>query len=194
MEIEEQLVVANQSTARHVRVAQNEMASCVFRRVTARLRQHLGPMIELRIIGVHEFGLAVMNRLAADVDVNACQKIKPKLGFAVAHIGHGGALPPLIAAASARINHFLVPKVAPLDGPAQSFKRPRRRGQIVYVAGNDFENAGLQDQFRIDAVNLRGVCSGQFHPPSSRPHWYTARPANFTPQLVNMRRLSSKSP
>src|SRR2546426_8475976 len=38
VEIEEQLAVANQSTMRHMRVAQNEMAPRVFRRVTARLR------------------------------------------------------------------------------------------------------------------------------------------------------------
>ena len=72
-----------------MRVAQNEMPPRVFRRVTARLRQHLGPMIQLRVVAVHEFGLTVMNRFAANVDVGAREKIKPELGFAAAYVGNG---------------------------------------------------------------------------------------------------------
>ena len=72
-----------------MRVAHNEMSPRVFRRVTARLRQHLGPMIQLRVVTVHEFSLAVMNGFAANVDVGAREKIKPELGFAAAHVGHG---------------------------------------------------------------------------------------------------------
>ena len=162
MKIEEQLAIARQSAVRHVSVAQNEMPSSVFLGVTARPRQYIGPVIQLRIIAVHEFSLTVVNCLAANVDVGARQKIKPELGFAPAHVGYRGALRPLIAATSARVNHFLILKIARLNGPAQFFECPRRHGQIGCVARNDFENAGLQDQFRIGAVNFRGVCFRRF--------------------------------
>ena len=80
-----------------MRVAQNEMPSRMFGRVTSRLRQHFGPMIQLWVIAVHEFGLAVMNRFAANVDVGACEKVEPELRFTAAHVRHGVTLAPLIA-------------------------------------------------------------------------------------------------
>src|SRR5256884_9443795 len=111
-------------------------------------------MVQLRISAVHEFGLAIVNRYVSDVDVVACEKIEPELRFAAANIGNRRALAPLIAAASARVDHFLVTKVARLDWSVQFFERPRRNGQIVYVARDNLENAGLQDEFRIGAVNF----------------------------------------
>jgi len=94
MEIKEQLAIANQSTPRHVRVAQNKVPARVFRRITARPRQHFSPMIQLGVVAVHEFSLAVMNRLAADVDVKARQKVKPKPGLATAPTRRRSAIIP----------------------------------------------------------------------------------------------------
>ena len=51
MKIEEQLAIARQSAVGNVSVAQNEMPSSVFPGVTARPRQYIGPVIQLRIAG-----------------------------------------------------------------------------------------------------------------------------------------------
>jgi len=91
IEIKQEFAIAQESSARHLRIARHKMPARTPRRIPARERQYIGPVIKLQLITVHQFHLPIMNCLAAGIQRGARQELKPQI-FGAAHVRHGGAL------------------------------------------------------------------------------------------------------
>ena len=69
VKVEQQTILTNQATAGHVGIAQHKVSPGVFGSVRPNQTQHLRPVLGLRIIAVHDFGLAEVDRFDACVEV-----------------------------------------------------------------------------------------------------------------------------
>ena len=118
-------------------------------------------MIEVRVVAVHDLGLAEVDGFAAGVDVGGGEIVKPELGFVAADVGDGGALAPLVGAAAAGVKHLVVTEMALLDGLSEGFEGPRRDGEVVHIAGDDLEDAGLEDDIGVGGVDFGGVAGDE---------------------------------
>ena len=67
---------------------------------------------------------------------------------------------PLIPPPPVGIEHVGVAEVAFLHRQAQAGKRPLRDRHLLHLAGDDLEDAGLQDHLRIGPVDLRELGLG----------------------------------
>ena len=96
--------------------------------------EHLGIVIQVAVVAVHQLGLAEVDGFAADVDERGAEEIEPEPGFRPAHVGDGLARPPVVFEAPSGIEHVGIAEIAFLDGLAQGGKGPVRDGDLVRPA------------------------------------------------------------
>jgi len=151
VEIEQELSVADEATARYVAVAQDRVAARVGGGVRADEGEDLRPVRQVAVVAVHDLDLAEMDRLDTDVDVRRGLAVEPELGLHPANVGDGPAAAP-IAPLAGRVDHVGVTERALLDRLAERLERPRGHRHLLDLGRDDLEDAGLEDHVRVGGV------------------------------------------
>ena len=80
--------MANLPTAGHVGITQHHATARVFGGIGTHQVKHVRPMRQIRIIAIHDFNLAEVDRLNAGVNVLCSEEQEPELGLWLAHVRH----------------------------------------------------------------------------------------------------------
>lgn len=155
VEIENWIAVVHEAAAGDVPIAKDHVAPGVFGGVIANAGDESEPMGVSRIIAVHDFDLAEVDRLATEVDVGSGLVIKPQLGFEARNVRYLAVTDR--AALAGWVDDILVTEVALFNRLAEVAEDPIGNGDFIYFGDDDFEDAGLKHNVGIGGEDFRDV-------------------------------------
>src|SRR5437588_1766242 len=86
MKVQEQLPIAHEAAAGHMAVAEYHVPSGMLCRIGSNQRQNLRPIRQIAIVAIHDFHLAEMNRLDAQIDIRRRLIKEPQLRLWPAYV------------------------------------------------------------------------------------------------------------
>src|SRR5258708_21557219 len=128
--------------------------------VVTRQANDSGIVVEMGITTIHDLHLALVNSLKSKVDIGCRQKIEPKLGFELAHIGNAANSAPQARALFGRVEDGFITEVALLHRHTERDKGPVWHENLLYLWSHNLKDACLENPVFVGCERLRNPLLG----------------------------------